>query len=308
MRVAFAGTPEFAARALDAILAAGFDVPLVLTQPDRPAGRGLKLCASPVKQRALVAGIPVVQPATLKRAEWRAPILVQHVDLLVVAAYGLLLPPEILSWPAQGCLNIHASLLPRWRGAAPIQRAILAGDRETGVAIMQMDAGLDTGPVLATAAMAILPADTSGSLHDKLAAQGARLITEVLAGYAAGRPLPAVPQPSEGAVYAAKLCADDARIDWSADAEFISRQIRALDPAPGAVATLGGAPCKIWRVAVEAREGTPGAILEVARDSLLVACGRRSLRILEWQPAGSRRMSLGAYLAGHPMRAGQPMA
>ncbi len=308
MRVAFAGTPEFAARALDAILAAGFDVPLVLTQPDRPAGRGLKLFASPVKQRALAAGISVLQPATLRHAEWSAPILAQQVDLLVVAAYGLLLPAEILSWPAQGCLNIHASLLPRWRGAAPIQRAILAGDHETGVAIMQMDAGLDTGPVLATAGMAILPSDTFGSLHDKLAALGARLITEVLAGYAAGRPLPAIPQPSAGAVYAAKLTADDARIDWSADAEFIARQIRALDPAPGAVATLGGAPCKIWRASVEAREGSPGAILEVARDSILVACGRQSLRILEWQPAGSRRMSLGAYLAGHPLRAGRPMA
>lgn len=173
---------------------------------------------------------------------------------------------------------------------------------------MNMDAGLDTGPVLATAAIAILPTDTSGSLHDKLAALGARLITEVLAGYAAGRPLPAISQPSAGAIYAAKLTAADALIDWSADAEFIARQIRALDPAPGAVATLSGAPCKIWRVVVEAGEGSPGAILEVARDSIVVACGRQSLRILEWQPAGSRRMSLAAYLAGHPMVAGRPMA
>lgn len=304
MRIAFAGTPEFAARALDAILAAGFEVSLVLTQPDRPAGRGLKLVASPVKQRAAAAGIPVQQPPTLRNAEARAPILLLPVDLLVVAAYGLILPPEVLAWPAQGCLNIHASLLPRWRGAAPIQRALLAGDASTGVAIMQMDAGLDTGPVLSSAAVPIAPEETAGSLHDKLAALGAGLIVEVLAQYQAHRPPPAQPQPTEGAVYAAKLGPADARIDWSATAETIERQIRAMSPSPGAQFDLGGAPCKIWKAAIDLRGGRPGEVLEVARNSITVACGQQSLRIGEWQPAGSRRLVLGAYLAGHPLAAG----
>lgn len=304
MRVAFAGTPAFAALALQAILQAGFRVPLVLTQPDRPAGRGLQLTGSAVKKLAQDAGLALFQAPSLRDPGAQAQLRERAVDLLVVAAYGLILPPTILGWPRWGCLNIHASVLPRWRGAAPIQRALLAGDTSTGISIMQMDRGLDTGPVLRVEEVAIDPGETAGSLHDKLAVLGADLIVEVLQQYAAGNPPTAHAQTEVGATYANKLSAVDLRIDWSNSAEMILRQIHALTPAPGAVTELAGRQCKVWRAALACGHGEAGKVLAVGRDHLLVACGAGALRIDEIQPAGGKRLAMGAYLAGHPRQAG----
>jgi methionyl-tRNA formyltransferase len=226
MRVIFAGTPEFAARALEAIAAAGNDVPLVLTQPDRPAGRGMAMQPSAVKKAALARGLEVFQPPTLRDEASRARIAAVGADVMVVAAYGLILPQAVLDLPRFGCINIHASLLPRWRGAAPIQRALLAGDTETGVCIMQMEAGLDTGPVLMREALPIAPDDSTGSLHDRLADLGARLAVAALSGL----PLPAQPQPAEGVTYAHKIEKAESLIDWSRPAADIDRQVRAFSP------------------------------------------------------------------------------
>ena len=246
MRVGFAGTPAFAARALDAIARAGYTIPLVLTQPDRPKGRGLKLEPSPVKSLALSLGLPVLQPATLRTDAARAPALAVPLDVLVVAAYGLILPPEVLAWPRHGCLNIHASRLPRWRGAAPIARTIAAGDAATGVTIMQMDAGLDTGPMLAVVDVPIAPRETAGTLTTRLAAAGAEAIVRVLARIARGDLPPAVAQPADGATYAAKVGRDDARLDWTLPATALDRAVRAFDPVPGAYTEFDGAPLKVW--------------------------------------------------------------
>lgn len=305
MRVAFAGTPVFAATALRAILAEGFEIPLVLTQPDRPSGRGMKLAASAVKLAAIEAGLAVLQPTTLKDAAAQNAVINYPADVLVVAAYGLILPKEILAWPRFGCLNIHASLLPRWRGAAPIHRALLAGDQETGISIMQMDEGLDTGPVLLSEAISIGREETGGSLHDRLAELGARLVVEALRREARGQPLARKPQPSIGASYASKLKPEDSQIDWSLGAAAIERQVRALSPAPGAATRLKGEGCKIWRVAGCPGQGAPGTILEADRQGLVVACGEGALRVFELQPAGSRRMEAEAFLAGHTMQAGE---
>ena len=253
MRVVFAGTPEFARSALQAIADAGFDIPLVLTQPDRPAGRGMKLQASPVKQCALAHGWPVAQPRSLRldgkypedAAAAREALLAARPDVMVVAAYGLILPQWVLDLPRLGCLNIHASLLPRWRGAAPIQRAIEAGDSHTGVTIMQMDAGLDTGDMLLAESLAI-GQDTSAQLHDRLAAQGARLVVEALRAAEAGT-LEPVPQPADGVNYAHKIEKAEARIDWTQPAEQIARRIRAFDPFPGAAGQIGPETVKLWR-------------------------------------------------------------
>ncbi len=305
MRVAFAGTPAFAAQALQAILAAGFEVPLVLTQPDRPSGRGLKLQPSAVKRSALEAGITVLQPASLKAEEARDEVVAHPADILVVAAYGLILPKEVLAWPRLGCLNIHASLLPRWRGAAPIQRALLAGDKETGISIMQMDQGLDTGPVLSSEAIAIGPEETGGSLHDRLAALGARLVVEALQQESKGQPLSRRPQALVGASYAAKLKPEDSQIDWSSSADEVERRVRALNPAPGAATRLHGETCKIWRAQKIPVQGNPGEILQADRQRLIVACGEGALRVFELQAAGSKRLEAGAFLAGHKLHAGQ---
>lgn len=303
MRIIFAGTPEFAAAALEALIAAGHDIPLVLTQPDRPAGRGMKTRASPVKEVALAHGLALAQPENLKTAEARAPIVQARADVMVVAAYGLILPQAVLDLPRLGCVNIHASLLPRWRGAAPIQRAIEAGDPDTGITLMQMDAGLDTGAMLRRAPLPILADDTSASLHDKLARLGAREIVALLPELAAGR---VIPQPQDPALvcYAAKIGKDEARLDWSLPATVLERRIRAFDPFPGATTLLQGEPLKIWRATVMPGQGEPGSILAVERDSFSVACGADSLVIHEVQKAGGRRQPVAAFLAGHPLRPG----
>ena len=296
MRIAFAGTPDFAVPPLAALCRAApaHGVIGVLTQPDRPAGRGRKLAQSPVKQFALAQGLTVAQPATLREEAGRAPLLEWRPDLLVVVAYGLILPPAVLAIPRLGCLNIHASLLPRWRGAAPIQRALLAGDAETGVAIMKMEAGLDTGPVLSTRRVAIGPRSTSGSLHDVLAALGAAELLEALAQIEAGEAR-FEPQPAAGVTYAAKIDKAEARIDWREDAKAIDRRVRAFDPWPGAEARLGAEPLKLlqaWPLGeAEAGRGAdvaPGTVLGLRGDALQVACGRGVLAIGRLQRAGRR--------------------
>jgi methionyl-tRNA formyltransferase len=300
VRLIFAGTPEFAATALVAIVDAGHDVTLVLTQPDRPAGRGMSLQPSPVKRLALERGIAVFQPSTLKDAAAQERIVATGAEVMVVAAYGLILPQAVLDLPYLGCVNIHASLLPRWRGAAPIQRALLAGDSETGVCIMQMEAELDSGPVLLREAVPIGAEDTAGSLHDRLAVLGARLIVAALARL----PLAGEPQPEEGATYAHKIGKGDALIDWSASATELDRHVRAFNPVPGAQASLGGQAVKVWRAAAVAGNGEIGRILRVDRDSIVVACGAGALMVTELQKAGGRRLPVGQFLAGNPLAAG----
>jgi methionyl-tRNA formyltransferase len=314
MRVGFAGTPEFAVDALAAIVGAGHTIPLCLTQPDRPKGRGLKLEVSPVKVFALRHRIPLAQPGTLKTDDVRAPLLAIPLDVLVVAAYGLLLPPPMLAWPSHGSLNIHASLLPRWRGAAPIQRAIEAGDTTTGITIMQMDAGLDTGDIVATAEAPIGPRETAGTLTRTLAAAGATAIVDALARLAREGGLQHVPQPATGITYAAKIDRDESVIDWSQSPAVIERKLRAFDPTPGAVALLNGGFVKLW--AGDARDAPTdalaGTVVAATPTGIDVACGpaspRGTLRITELQPAGGRRMSAAAYLAGRPLQAGARFA
>ena len=300
MRLIFAGTPEFAATALLAIVDAGHDVMLVMTQPDRPAGRGMSLQLSPVKRLALERGIAVFQPSTLKDAAAQERIVATGAEVMVVAAYGLILPQAVLDLPYLGCVNIHASLLPRWRGAAPIQRALLAGDSETGVCIMQMEAGLDSGPVLLREAVPIGAEDTAGSLHDRLAELAARLIVAALARL----PLAGQPQPEEGVTYAHKIGKGDALIDWSVSAAELDRQVRAFNPVPGAQASLGGEAVKVWRAAAVAGNGEIGRILRVDRDSIVVACGAGALVVAELQKAGGRRLPVRQFLAGNPLAAG----
>jgi methionyl-tRNA formyltransferase len=301
MKVIFAGTPEFAAQALRAILAAGHEVPLVLTQPDRPAGRGQKLQPSPVKQVALEHGIPVHQPERLKDPATHQPIIDADADVMVVAAYGLILPQAVLDIPRQGCLNIHGSLLPRWRGAAPIQRAIEAGDKESGVVIMQMEAGLDTGPMLLTESLPITDDDTAATLHDKLAAQGARLIVDALARLPE---LLAVPQPDEGVTYAHKIEKVEATIDWNLPAEQLARRIRAFNPFPGATAKHGELLLKCWQAKPTAGQGRPGQVLAADGNGVVVACGSGALCLTELQKPGSKRLLAADFLRGHPLQAG----
>jgi len=304
--VGFAGTPDFARRALEAIADASFTIPLVLTRPDKPKGRGLALSASPVKAWAVARGLPVLQPATLKTPGGRDEALAGPLDVLVVAAYGLILPPAVLAWPRYGCLNIHASLLPRWRGAAPIQRAIEAGDASSGVTIMQMDEGLDTGPTIARVEVPIGPRETGGQLHDRLADAGAALVVDVLGRLDRDRRLPAVPQPADGATYAARITALDARIDWTRDAQAIDRQVRAFDPTPGACTTLGGTLVKVWHAepTATASAAAPGTVLAASPAGIDVACGEGALRVLEIQRAGGRRVPASALVAGRFVAAG----
>jgi methionyl-tRNA formyltransferase len=303
MRLIFAGTPDFAARALEALIAAGHDIPLVITQPDRPAGRGMKLKASPVKAVALGHGLVVAQPESLKSEASRQPILDAHADLMVVAAYGLILPQAVLDIPPLGCVNIHASLLPRWRGAAPIHRAIEAGDRETGITLMQMDAGLDTGAILSLHPVPIAEDDTTGSLHDRLADLGAAAIVELLPRLAAGDVVP-VPQPESGATYAAKVGKDDARLDWRRPAGELARQVRAFNPFPGAWTTWAGESLKVWQAQPATGGGVPGEVIAASVDGIRVTCGEGALDILELQKAGARRMDCRAFLAGSPLAMG----
>ena len=306
MRVVFAGTPEFAAVALDALLQAGFTVPLVLTQPDRPAGRGMKLQASSVKQRAAAAGITVAQPQGLRldgkyaadAAAAREALLAAEADVMVVAAYGLILPQWVLDLPRRGCLNIHASLLPRWRGAAPIHRAVEAGDAETGITIMQMDAGLDTGDMLRVGHEAIRADDTTATLHDRLANMGGRLIVDALRATC----LPPTPQPAEGITYAHKIEKAESLIDWRQPAATIERRLRAFDPFPGGVATLAGEAVKVWRAELADGGGTPG---EVIAPGPVVACGEGALRLTELQRAGGKRGPAAAFLQARPIAVGE---
>lgn len=300
MRLIFAGTPEFAATALQAIVAAGHQVALVLTQPDRPAGRGMALQPSAVKKVALDHGIEVFQPLTLKDAAAQAKIAAVGAEIMVVAAYGLILPQVVLDLPRHGCINIHGSLLPRWRGAAPIQRAILAGDRETGITIMRMDEGLDTGPMLLRGALPIAPDMTAGLLHDALAELGARLIVVALARLASGD-LPATPQPATGVTYAAKIAKDEARLDWSRPACELARAVRGFNPVPGAFFEFGGERLRVLVADPVAGAGTPGTTLD---DRLTVACGEAALRLRVVQRAGRAAMDAEAFLRGRPVPAG----
>ena len=300
MKLIFAGTPEFAAQALQAIVDAGHEVALVLSQPDRPAGRGMTLQASPVKKLALEKGIEVFQPLSLKDAAAQEKIAAVGAEVMVVAAYGLILPQVVLDMPRFGCLNIHASLLPRWRGAAPIQRALLAGDAASGVCIMQMEAGLDTGPVLLRGAFPIAPDDTSVTLHDRLAGIGAQLIVVALGKL----PLPAESQPTEGVTYAHKIEKAEALIDWTKRAAELDRHLRAFNPFPGAQAVFAGQTVKLWRATPVDASGEIGQILAVDRSTIVVACGEGALAISELQKAGGKRLPVQQFLAGHPLKVG----
>jgi methionyl-tRNA formyltransferase len=311
LRLAYAGTPEFARAALQALHEAGHEMVLVLTQPDRPAGRGLRLQASPVKQYAQAHGLPLAQPAGLRldgrfaeqAAAARAALVQAAPEVMVVAAYGLILPPWVLALPPQGCLNIHGSLLPRWRGAAPIQRAIEAGDVETGITVMQMDAGLDTGAMRLVESTTIGAADTAATLHDRLAAIGARLIVQALAALQQGS-LPLQPQPPEGATYARKVDKSEALVDWRAPAAVLERRLRAFDPSPGCSTELAGQALKLWRGRVVEGAGEAGTILPVGAGRLVVACGEGALELLEMQPPGGRRMPARDFLQRHPLAPG----
>jgi len=298
MRVVFMGTPDFAAAALAALIAAGHEIAAVYSQPPRPAGRGQDLRKSPVQQLAEQHGLPVRHPTSLKTPEAQAEFAAHHADIAVVAAYGLILPKAVLAAPRLGCLNIHASLLPRWRGAAPIQRAILAGDAQTGITIMQMDAGLDTGAMLVKESIAIGAEMNAGALHDALADLGARLIVRVLAA-----PLPqAVPQPEDGVTYAAKISPAEAQIDWSRSAEEVARQVRAFAPVPGAWCVMeDGARLKVLSVEVVGKAGAPGVALD---DALAIGCGKDALRLTLLQKAGKKAMNAGDFLRGQKVPAG----
>ncbi|OFM95580.1 methionyl-tRNA formyltransferase [Neisseria sp. HMSC064F04] len=305
MKVIFAGTPDFAAAALKAIAAAGFEIPLVLTQPDRPKGRGMQLAPSPVKQAALELGLRVAQPEKLRNnAEALQMLKEVEADVMVVAAYGLILPQDVLDTPKHGCLNIHASLLPRWRGAAPIQRAIEAGDAETGVCIMQMDVGLDTGGVVSEHRYAIQPTDTANEVHDALMSLGAAAIVADLQQLKTEGRLKSVKQPEEGVTYAQKLSKEEARIDWNESAAVIERKIRAFNPVPAAWVEYQGKPMKIWRAEAVAQQGRAGEVLSCSADGLVVACGENALKITELQPSGSKRMPIAAFAAGHKIDVG----
>jgi methionyl-tRNA formyltransferase len=304
LRIAFAGTPEFARTALQALLDAGSVPPLVMTQPDRPAGRGLKLQASAVKQLALAHALPLAQPRSLRLDGKYAPdaraaqqaLLAARPDVLVVAAYGLILPAWVLALPRLGCINIHGSLLPRWRGAAPVQRAIEAGDTETGICIMQMDEGLDTGDILRQQPLAIAPDDTSTSLSQRLAELGAVLLLQTLQDLAHGK-VERHPQPAEGVSYAHKIAKTEAPIDWHQDAAVIERRIRAFDPFPGATFQWQGETVKLWRAALrQGEQGLPGTLLPAPPGTLRMACGRDALELLELQRAGGRRLPVAAWL------------
>lgn len=302
LRVVFAGTPDFSVPCLEACRASGAEVVAVYTQPDRPAGRGRKLTPSPVKQAALAAGIPVEQPLSLKPGEVQARLAAYRPDLLVVVAYGLILPRAVLAIPPRGCWNVHASLLPRWRGAAPIQRAILAGDAETGVALMQMEAGLDTGPVLLERRTPITRTDTGGSLHDRLAALGAELLGAGLARALAGETLAATPQAAAGATYAHKLDKAEAHLDFTRPAIELERQVRAFDPWPGNDAEIAGERVRVWAAqALDTPHAVaPGSVLAASRDGIDLACGTGALRITALQRPGGRRITAADYLNARP--------
>jgi len=304
VNVLFAGTPEFAARCLEALLKSRHRVIGVITQPDRPAGRGFALAPSPVKKLASARGIQMTQPESLRDAQAQAKLKHFRADVIVVAAYGLILPRPVLELPRDGAINIHASLLPRWRGATPIERALLAGDRHTGVSIMQMDDGLDTGPVLMQEEIPILEDDTMGTLRDRLAELGAKLIVQALDALQAGV-IKATPQSAEGVTYAAKLEKREARVDWREGALTVNRQVRALNPSPGADARVRRVELKIWRCATATGRGNAGEILSIGPDGLCVACGEGALVITELQRSGGKRLRAADFLRGFPLTVGE---
>lgn len=306
MRLVFAGTPRFAAVALEALLAAGHEIALVLTQPDRPAGRGLQPAPSEVKRLALARSLVLDQPPSLKTPAAAEALRATGAEAMIVAAYGLILPQAVLEAFPRGCINIHASLLPRWRGAAPIQRALLAGDATSGISIMQMEAGLDTGPVLTQTVLAVASDETAGSLHDRLAELGGRAVVEALAAMASGTLRP-TPQDDSLAVYAPKIGRPEAAIRWTDSAEVIERQVRAFDPVPGAHARFNGEVLKIWRARVRPDEQgrPPGEVLAVGPQGIEVACGgATALLLTQLQRPGGKRLAVADFLRGHGVAVG----
>jgi methionyl-tRNA formyltransferase len=315
LRLGFAGTPQFAVAALDALARSGHTLAAVFTKPDRPAGRGQAVQASPVKQRAAALQIPVLQPASFKTPEAEHTLRSLALDALVVVAYGLILPVGVLAAPRLGCFNIHASLLPRWRGAAPIHRALLAGDSTTGITIMRMEAGLDTGPMLAVRTLPITSDDTAGTLHDRLALLGGELIVDTMDSLAAGT-AEAVPQPAVGVTYADKINKAEARIDWSLDALTVVRQVRAFNPWPIAESQFEGAQLRVWEAELAPRGAAdaaadpgvavaspvlPGTVLAAANVGIDVACGVGVVRIRKLQLAGRKPLAAGEFIKAHPM-------
>ncbi len=304
MKIIFAGTPVFAAQALKALLDKQFEIVAVLTQPDRPSGRGMQLKPSPVKQLALEHGLVVLQPQSLKEAEIQNQLANFKADLMIVAAYGLILPKAVLQIPRLGCWNIHASLLPRWRGAAPIQRAILAGDQQTGITIMQMDVGLDTGDMLLKKECSITSSDTSETLFDKLAVLGASAIIEALTLLQENR-IQAVPQANDLASYASKLSKEESQIDWSKNAQEIARNVRGYNPFPGVTSVLNEIPLKIWQASVcEGKAGEPGEVVRVEKNKLVVACGEDALSLEIIQKPNAKALPVTQFLQGFAVKVG----
>ncbi|MGY1489378.1 methionyl-tRNA formyltransferase [Methylobacillus pratensis] len=306
MKIIYAGTPEFAVPALAALIQSSHEVSLVLTQPDRPAGRGMKLKPSPVKSLALEHGIALFQPETLKDEAVQARIAEENADALVVAAYGLIIPTAVLNMPRHGCYNIHASLLPRWRGAAPIQRSLLAGDKETGVTIMEVVPALDAGAMILRGALPITEQDTAQTLHDGLAQIGAELMLQAMDRLAQEGKLETEPQDEALVTYAEKLQKTEAAIDWRKSAEELSRQVRAFNPFPVAQSTLKGETCRIWMAQAVAGAAEPGAIVSLD-DGILVGCGQGLLRIEELQLPGGKRLKARDFLAGNPLNPGDKL-
>jgi methionyl-tRNA formyltransferase len=308
LRIVFAGTPDFAASSLRALLDSSHDVIAVLTQPDRPAGRGRKLLASPVKQMATQAGVPVYQPESLRNAEIAGQLTELKPDVMVVVAYGLLVPEEILSLPAYGCINVHGSLLPRWRGAAPVQRAIAAGDAESGITIMQMEKGLDTGPMLEKVPVPLAADDTGGSLHDKLAEAGAKALVAVLDELPT-KLAAATPQPEDGVTYAHKLSKREAQLDWQLSAVELARRVRAFNPWPVAWVPRHGQPLRIWQARAESGGGSPGTIIDIRDEAVVVATGDGALAITCLQLPGKKPVSVTDLLRGHAQlfHVGEPL-
>lgn len=308
MKILFAGTPTFAAKALEAILAQQYNVVAVLTQPDRPAGRGMQLTPSPVKQLAMQHGLTVLQPQTLKSTEIQEQLAAYRADVMVVAAYGLILPRAVLQLPRYGCLNIHASLLPRWRGAAPVQRAILAGDEVSGITIMQMDEGLDTGNMLLKKTCPIDSADTAEILLEKLTCMGTEAIVEVLQALPGGA-LVATEQDTNMATYAAKLTKSEAQLDWTQSAQQLERAVRGYNPFPVAYSRMHDTLIKVWQA--EAQGGDypePGTVVEISKQGIMVACGKGTLRLKVLQRPNGKALSANEFLQGFPIKAGDRFA